>query len=80
MRDPRENPFPYPLKGDSVAVDEMCQCGHPRTQHETTFSFGHGACTKGNAEGDRGEGPPRGSPTCRCSRFSWKDFVLKGAK
>lgn len=41
----RPSPFPFRIGGNLV-IDEQCQCGHGRTEHNDTISYGQGACTR----------------------------------
>jgi hypothetical protein len=58
-----ESPFPFQIgKGNGGRiVDERCRCGRLRSEHEDTFSYGHGA-------GVRGALPA-------CAKFTWKAMV-----
>lgn len=40
------SPFPFVTKSGVTIVDEMCRCGHHRSDHSDahTFAFGHGPC------------------------------------
>ena len=41
-------------------IDEMCQCGHLKSEHNTTIVFapGHGSCKN-----------------CECKQFTWKKII-----
>lgn len=41
-------------------TDEMCTCGHLRSEHGNRRAIGHGACMKIG---------------CSCAQFTWKAFV-----
>ena len=63
------SPFPKETPLGTV-VDELCRCGHFRSQHVDTVAFGHGmciACTESNAR-------------LACGRFSWMSFVFAQVK
>ena len=47
----------------SKIVDELCQCGHKKSDHLGGFPIqGHGACTKDG---------------CPCNKFRWVSFLDK---
>lgn len=56
---------PVTLKNGQVAINEMCSCGHLRTEHKDNVyskevkAEGHGNCKK-----------------CDCKRFTWTGFVF----
>lgn len=62
---------PIRARDGRLIVDQLCQCGHPQSQHSHRLAnlpdvmvpvSGHGPCTvKG----------------CSCRRFSFKDFIYK---
>ncbi len=31
---------------DKIILDELCTCGHKRSEHNDTFTEGHGSCKK----------------------------------
>ena len=41
----RPSPFPVATKR-GVVIDEVCQCGAIRSEHEDTISYGHGPCIR----------------------------------
>lgn len=75
IEDLQRNPYPY-VWGERMILDEMCACGHKRTEHRNTYSFGHGGCKLGDMRGKRGEGHAR---LCRCSRFTWAKHIARKA-
>ena len=51
-----------------VVEDELCDCGHLRSEHNTLIPNipsleGHGACQK-----------------CRCIKFTFHKFIIEGEK
>jgi hypothetical protein len=52
------------VKTNTVIVDEMCSCKHPRSEHEGSLSKhladGHGSCK---------------NLDCDCEKFTWISFV-----
>lgn len=40
--------------------DELCYCGHLKSQHNPTVTPGHGSCAV---------------RPCECAKFTWKAFV-----
>ena len=53
------NPFPFESK--SEVVDELCSCGHLRSQHnDSSFMFGHGSC---------------GEEYCHCKQYTFVKFM-----
>ena len=46
-------------------IDELCRCGHRRSEHMDTVAKGHGGCLK---------------PECGCVKFTWKSFVYRQAR
>jgi hypothetical protein len=60
--DPRHSvpdPFPVHYHASSYIVDEECQCGQPRSEHEDRgLAYGHGPSFDG-----------------KCERFRWHRFV-----
>ena len=59
MKHDLKNPFPIVHKALGAITNEVCTCGHKRTEHSDTFQFGHGNCQE---------------RTCACSKFTWKAF------
>lgn len=58
---------PFPLRtSEGTVTDELCVCGHLRSQHAHTFAWGHGACVA------------TGVMACPCEKFSWSRHVLAG--
>ncbi len=49
-------------------ADEMCHCGHKKSEHNDTISKGHGEC-KHFYFG-----------ACLCRKFVWKTFIDKDGK
>jgi len=43
-------------------VDEMCACGHKRSDHCDRYETGHGACQ---------------FVRCSCEQFSWQAFIFE---
>lgn len=65
------NPFPMTLTDGRIVVNELCTCGHFRTQHGGLVH--HGMCLAGpNTRGHRKLTPL----VCRCHQFRWAQFVL----
>ena len=54
-------PFPWKRNDGSVVVDELCACGHMRSQHRDSPAWGHAECS--------GRG-------CPCCKFTWREFVF----
>ena len=52
------------LPNGKVVVDEVCRCGHLKSEHTDTFQAGHG----------RGMHMAR-IDGCDCIKFTWKDFI-----
>lgn len=54
---------PFPIKHATLGsiLDEACSCGHKRSEHGDTFSFGHGSCWDND---------------CHCHQFTWAAFIL----
>lgn len=44
MKHKAENPFPKLCPSGKIIVDEVCTCGHLRSEHSDTIAFGHGNC------------------------------------
>ena len=59
--------IPNKSGGFDIQLDEMCSCGHPRTEHADRFDFGHGHCQA------RLDCP---GVHCACPQFSWIGHVL----
>jgi hypothetical protein len=55
------------FKGKTV-IDEMCYCGHTRSQHNDLYAGIPGADGKGNCK------------ECECARFTWKEFIYEKEK
>ena len=64
-----ESPFPMKIQrtmGDGtvvplgVVIDEMCACGHKRSEHADTSQFGHGGLM---------------SAPNLCKQFTWAKFI-----
>ena len=51
-----------------LIVDELCSCGHRRSQHKDTLAKGHGACDV------------RLVAKCMCPKFTWVAFLDKNGK
>lgn len=76
---PGVSPFPINLNDGTVAVDELCRCGHARSQHNHAaggLAWGHGDCREGLPIGARGERPSSPGAMCPCSKFTWLSFVI----
>lgn len=56
------SPFPATLPNGKVVVDEMCHCGHLRSEHRTILAFGHGDCTMCKD----------------CPKYTWKAMIFHG--
>lgn len=54
--------------GKRQIQDEMCVCGHLRSEHDDRFAAGHGACRAARAFGEKN--------LCKCAQFTWKSFVF----
>lgn len=76
IEDMQRNPYPY-VWGERMILDELCGCGHKRTEHGNTFTFGHGGCKLGDRRGKRGE--KRRAALCACSRFTWVKHIARKA-
>ena len=48
------------LQDGKQVTDEICSCGHRRSEHADTLSLGHGQCLY---------------PSCACQRFTWVCWV-----
>ena len=59
---PFKNPFPQKTPNGKIVANEICRCGHFRTQHIPTLQYGHGACTMCQ----------------ECGRFTWKGMIYGG--
>jgi hypothetical protein len=46
VENPMNNPFPRIWHNGTVILDELCHCGHLRSEHTDTISFGHGMCER----------------------------------
>lgn len=65
------NPFPMTLTDGRIVVNELCTCGHFRTQHGGLVH--HGMCLAGpNTRGRRKLTPL----VCRCHKFSFAAHVF----
>ena len=47
----------------SDIIDELCSCGHSRSEHLDNVSKGHGMCAVS---------------TCYCGKFTWSSYVYYG--
>ena len=69
MKHKLKSPFPLHLHtadGSPLTIaDEQCKCGHWRTDHADTVSYGHGACHSGE----------KSVLACSCKQFTWIGFV-----
>ena len=69
----QDSPFPMHLKArvgghEETAIDEKCSCGHLRSEHHDTLSYGHGPCAMAVS--------PDGSAICDCQQFTWTGHVF----
>jgi hypothetical protein len=48
------------LVNGRAIVDELCQCGHRRSEHHDRFATGHGPCKR----------------YCACRQFTWINWIL----
>jgi hypothetical protein len=48
------------LVNGRAIVDELCQCGHRRSEHHDRFATGHGPCKR----------------YCACKQFTWINWIL----
>ena len=61
---------------DGKIVDELCLCGHLKSQHSDRREPGRGSCN-----GRLGADDAAGSRTieiCHCEQFTWQDWVFEG--
>ncbi len=59
-------PFPTTLKDGRLVINEVCRCGHLRTEDQDALRgivVGHGRCKK--------------SRFCGCTKFSWASRIFK---
>lgn len=66
------SPFPCKTKMGTV-IDEVCVCGHLRSQHTSTFGWGHGECCV-LVPDDHGRTKKL---DCNCKKFAWAAHVLQ---
>jgi hypothetical protein len=48
-------PTPFPVRlntgtTEEIVYNEMCSCGHPRSEHKDTLAYGHGGCGQCDCE------------------------------
>ena len=52
--------FPRKMPNGRVVLDEVCLCGHLRSEHRDTIAYGHGSC----------------ACACMCERYPRADHVF----
>ena len=59
-----ESPFPWTLKttGQTI-IDELCYCGHKRSEHKNTFAYGHGGIYD--------------DTVIICHKFTFRDWIME---
>lgn len=63
--------FPMKLPNGRIVLNELCQCGHVRTQHGGLIH--HGMCLAVDEHARRRKLRPL---SCRCEKYSFAEWVL----